>query len=59
VRGRVALALAALASIGALWFVTGWIQRQWGLDSVAALFVNIGLFVAVGWALGAATARRE
>jgi len=59
VRRRAALALAALVSIAILWFVTGWIQRQWGLDSVAALFVNFGLFIAVGWALGAAAARRE
>jgi hypothetical protein len=54
-----ALALVTAAAIVALWFLTGWIQRRWGLDSVAALFVNVGLFIAAGWAIGAAAARIE
>jgi hypothetical protein len=53
------LALITGVAVLALWFVTGWIQRRWGLDSVAALFVNVGLFVAVGWAVGAAAAARR
>lgn len=56
-RWRAALALVAVVAVVALWFATGWIQRRWGLDSVAALFVNIGVFVAAGWLLGAAAAR--
>lgn len=58
-RDRVRLFVSAALSVLALWFVTGWMQRRWGLDSVAALLVNIGLFIAVGWALGAVAARER
>lgn len=48
------LAVGVLAGAGnyALWTVYNAITQKLGLDTVANLLVNLGLFVAVGMALG-------
>ena len=48
------LAVGALAGAGnyALWTVYNAITQKLGLDTIANLLVNLGLFVAVGMALG-------
>jgi hypothetical protein len=58
VKRHALVASGALVALVALWPVTGAIQRRLGLDSVWALFINGGLFVAAGLVLGAMSGKR-
>ena len=54
---RGALLAAAAALLYPLWLVYNGIEDYFGLDSVAALLINLGLFAVVGVAVGMAMKR--
>jgi hypothetical protein len=58
VRRRVFAALACVALAALLWPVTRAVQDRLGLDSVAALFLNLALFIGAGFVIGLLTRRR-
>jgi 4-amino-4-deoxy-L-arabinose transferase-like glycosyltransferase len=45
--------------IWVLWHVTSTIQSRLGLDSVAALFIDFGMFIAAGFGVGYMIGRRN